>query len=179
MATFPREVRTARLRLRPLGDGDVDALAEIYADPGYLAHMPAVDRPSTAAQVARFAARWESDGFGLWAAEDPITGALLGRVGVTRHLDWPLEEGPVEVGWVLAPEARGRGLATEGGAAALDAAFSTLDVGRVLSITSPANLRSQAVMRRLGLTHRGEARWRHVDVVWWALDREAWAARSA
>lgn len=179
MATFPREVRTARLRLRPLDDGDVDALAEIYADPGYLAHMPAVDLPATAAQVARFTARWEADGFGLWAAEDPVTGILLGRIGVIRHVDWPLEEGPVEVGWVLTAEARGRGLATEGGAAALDAAFAALDVDRVLSITTPANLPSQAVMRRLGLTYRGATRWRDVDVVWWALDREAWAARSA
>ncbi len=179
MARFPRELRTARLRLRPIEDGDVDALAAIYTDPGYLAHMPAVDLASTAAQVARFVAHWEADGFGPWAAEDPATGVLLGRVGVIRHLDWPLEEGPVEVGWVLTAEARGRGLATEGGAAALDAAFAALDVGRVLSITSPTNLRSQAVMRRLGLTHRGEARWRDVDVVWWALDREEWVPRSA
>jgi hypothetical protein len=40
-----------------------------------------------------------------------------------------------------------------------------------ISITTPANRRSRAVMERLGVTHRGEERWHGHDVVWYALDR--------
>jgi RimJ/RimL family protein N-acetyltransferase len=174
--TFPRELLTARMRLRQWRDEDVEPLARLYADPGYLEHMPALDLDATVAQVDWFRRRWDELGFGLWAAEDLSSGAFLGRIGVTRHDDWPLEAGPVEVGWTLAPEARGRGLALEGGRAALTAAFRHLELDRVLSITTPANRRSRRVMERLGLSYRGEAHWHGQDVVWYAIDRSLWSA---
>ena len=77
------------------------------------------------------------------------------------------------MGWTLAPEARGRGFATEGGRASLEAAFAHLDVARVISITTPGNARSRRVMEKLGLSLRGDARWHDLDVVWYALDRPA------
>jgi RimJ/RimL family protein N-acetyltransferase len=46
-----------------------------------------------------------------------------------------------------------------------------VDDGRLISITTPANARSRAVMDRLGLTYRGTARWRGLDVIWYAIDR--------
>jgi RimJ/RimL family protein N-acetyltransferase len=157
--TFPRELLTARMRLRQWRDEDVEPLARLYADPGYLEHMPALDLDATVAQVDWFRRRWDELGFGL-----------------TRHDDWPLEAGPVEVGWTLAPEARGSGLALEGGRAALTAAFRHLELDRVLSITTPANRRSRRVMERLGLSYRGEAHWHGQDVVWYAIDRSLWSA---
>jgi RimJ/RimL family protein N-acetyltransferase len=94
---------------------------------------------------------------------------------VVRHHDWPLEDGPVEVGWVLAPAARGRGLATEGGRAAVTAAFTYLDdLDRVISITRPANGPSLRVMERLGFTLAGGTTWRGADVVWYAMERSRW-----
>ncbi|HEX3607900.1 MAG TPA: GNAT family N-acetyltransferase [Candidatus Dormibacteraeota bacterium] len=169
--SIPPELLTDRLHLRQWEDADVDRLARIYTDPGYLEHMPAMDRDATAAQVARFREGWSGDGFSHWAAEDRATGVLIGRIGLLRHRDWPLEAAPVEVGWTLAAEARGRGLATEGGRASLDAAFAHLDVARVISITAPENVRSRRVMEKLGLSLRGTARWHGLDVVWYALDR--------
>jgi len=66
----------------------------------------------------------------------------------------------------------GRGLATEAGLASLDLWRSELlDDAQLISITNPGNLRSRAVMERLGLTHRGETRWRSYDVLWYAIDR--------
>jgi len=42
---------------------------------------------------------------------------------------------------------------------------------RLISITVAENTRSRAVMERLGLTLRGTALWRTLDVVWYAIDR--------
>ena len=61
---------------------------------------------------------------------DRESGAFLGRSG----LKWWPEFGEVEVGWVLAPAARGRGLATEAGRASLEWAFRDLDVPYVTAI---------------------------------------------
>jgi len=57
----------------------------------------------------------------------------------------------VEVGWRLDPEFWGRGLATEGGRAALGYAFETLNLEEVVSIYEPENLASGRVMERLGM----------------------------
>ena len=76
------------------------------------------------------------------------------------------------MGWTLHRDYWGRGLATEGGRAAVEAwREHLLEDERLLSITVPANLRSRAVMERLGLTYRGHTQWRGFDHVWYAIDR--------
>ena len=129
------------------------------------------DLDSTREQIERFERTWAEDGLGHWAAADLESGRLIGRIGLLRHHDWPLERSPVEVGWVLDARYWGRGLATEGGRASLEVWRERLDDERLLSITAPSNRRSQAVMERLGLTYRGTTRWHERDVVWYALDR--------
>ena len=49
--------------------------------------------------------------------------------------------------------------------------IGTILCALLISITVPANARSRAVMERLGLTYRGIAQWRGLDVVWYAVDR--------
>jgi RimJ/RimL family protein N-acetyltransferase len=57
----------------------------------------------------------------------------------------------LEIGWRLARHAWGRGYATEAGRAAVDVA-RRIGAQSVWSFTSVGNERSQAVMRRLGLS---------------------------
>ncbi|HXV34714.1 MAG TPA: GNAT family N-acetyltransferase [Gaiellaceae bacterium] len=168
---IPRELRTERLLLRQWREGDAEALAGIYAQPEFLEHMPALDLEGTRAQIDRFERQWEEEGLSHWAAEDPAGGELIGRIGLLRHHDWPLAPSPVEVGWALHRSWWGRGLATEGGRAGVECWRTHLGDPLLLSITLPANARSRAVMERLGLTRRGEARWRGHDHVWYAVDR--------
>lgn len=165
---IPRELRTERLLLRQWREGDAEALAAVYEQPEFQEHNPVRD---ARAQVERFARAWTEDGFSLWAAEELESGAFVGRLGLLRHHDWPEAAAPVEVGWVLHRDWWGRGLATEAGRAALACWREHLDDPQVISITTPANRRSRAVMERLGLTYRGAAHWHDHDVVWYALDR--------
>jgi RimJ/RimL family protein N-acetyltransferase len=60
------------------------------------------------------------------------------------------------VGWRLDKAFWGRGYATEAGNAALDFAFNTLQLSEVVSFTSVLNLKSQAVMQRLGMQNTGQ-----------------------
>jgi len=134
--------------------------------------MSAHDLASTAEQVRRWVRGWGNDGVSHWAAVDLETDRLIGRIGLIRHHDWPLEYDPIEVGWTLHRDYWGRGLATEGGRASMQIWRDRLfDDRRMLSITVPGNTRSRAVMERLGLTYRGTAYWKNLDVVWYAIDR--------
>lgn len=171
-AALPQELRTGRLVLRQWRPEDAAPLAEIYSEPSFLEHMPPRDLEQTRAQIERFRREWIEEGFSHWAAEDLATGRLIGRIGLLRHRDWPVSEAPVEVGWSLHPEFWGRGLATEGGRAALERWREQLtDDAQLISITLPANVRSRRVMEKLGLTYRGTAQWHAHAVVWYAVAR--------
>ena len=167
--SIPDTVETERLLLRMWEEEDAEPLAEIYTQPEYLETMPPSDAAET---VARFRRLWETEGFGKWAACDRESGRLIGRIGLMRHHDWPLVARPVEVGWVLRRDYWGRGLATEGGKAAVEAWRRYLPGDDTLySFTIPRNVRSRAVMERLGMTYGGSTVWRDLEHVWYSLAR--------
>ncbi|MFL5820403.1 MAG: GNAT family N-acetyltransferase [Solirubrobacteraceae bacterium] len=166
-------VETERLRLRAWRPGDVSALARIVADPEvtrYL-HLPGSESP--AQTVGRLRHHWDEHGFGHWAVEAKASGDLIGRLGLLHHRDWEPDPHNVEVGWILARCAWGKGLATEGGRAALRYGFDRIGLPDIISIADPANRASRRVMEKLGLSPAGTARWRGVDVVWYSIDRRA------
>lgn len=165
---IPTELRTERLLLRQWREEDAEPLGEINAQPEFQEHNGVRD---ARAHVLHFALGWRSDGFSLWAAEELESGRFIGRIGLIRHRDWPEATDPVEVGWTLHRAWWGRGLATEGGRAALECWREHLDDLQLISITRPANRRSRAVMERLGLSFRGETHWHAHDVIWYAIDR--------
>jgi RimJ/RimL family protein N-acetyltransferase len=123
-------------------------------------------------RVAYYRQTWERDGFATWAACERETGRLIGRIGLLRHHDWPLAPDPVEIGWTLDHEHWGRGLATEGGRAAMDVWRAYLPDDVLYSFTIPENARSRAVMERLGMTYGGTAVWHDREHVWYSLARE-------
>jgi RimJ/RimL family protein N-acetyltransferase len=59
----------------------------------------------------------------------------------------------VEVGWRLARPAWGHGYASEAARRALAVGFDEHHLPEVVSFTAVPNVRSQAVMRRIGMTH--------------------------
>ncbi|HUF02137.1 MAG TPA: GNAT family N-acetyltransferase [Gaiellaceae bacterium] len=165
---MPATVLTERLLLRRWRVGDAAPLAEIYSQPEYLATMP----PATAAeQIPMWERRWDEDGFAPWAACVRGSGRLIGRIGLLRHHDWPLEPDVVEVGWVLHRDFWGRGLATEGGRVSIAIWREHFADDRLYSFTVPSNVRSLAVMERLGMCLGGRAAWRGLEHIWYVLHR--------
>jgi RimJ/RimL family protein N-acetyltransferase len=161
------EVLTPRLRLRAWRESDVAGLADIYADPESVRYLRYYDLAGTRAQVERFKAHWEQHGFGLWAVEERATGRFIGRIGLMHHDDWVASPHDAEVGWVIARDLWGQGLASEGGAAALEFG-KQLGLNDFISIANVDNTASQRVMAKLGLVRVGETVWRESPVVWFA-----------
>lgn len=158
-AEGPR-IETERLILRRWLEADRAPFAAINADPRVMEHFPAVlDAAASDAIIERIEAGFEREGFGLWAVERRDTGDFIGFVGLakpsfTAHFTSP-EHPVVEVGWRLAPDAWGHGFASEAARAALQFGFEQLGLTEIVSFTARQNERSQAVMRRIGMTRTG------------------------
>jgi RimJ/RimL family protein N-acetyltransferase len=141
--------RTQRLRLVPIDARHAPELWELHQDEGIARWYPLSKE-----EALRFVERMESSwrrGLGKWLAYENSTGAFVGRGGPS----WTVVEGAgcVEMGWALRQELWGRGYATEIGRAGLDHAFSVPGVEEVVAFTEVHNVRSRAVMERLGMRY--------------------------
>ncbi|MEI5522248.1 GNAT family N-acetyltransferase [Streptomyces brasiliscabiei] len=146
------ELRTDRLLLRDWRESDLDPWAALNADPEVREHFPELlTREQSEASAARFQKDLDLRGWGWWAVEVRATGEFIGFAGLDP-VDDDMPFTGVEAGWRLARTAWGHGYATEAGRAALAFGFERLRLPEILAVTTAANLRSQAVMRRLGMT---------------------------
>jgi RimJ/RimL family protein N-acetyltransferase len=148
---------TERLRLTPIGPTHADELWQLYQDPG-IAYWagPALSRDAARERAAHMAERWRVDGVHKWIAHDRTTGELVGRGGMSRT---ELDGMPyLEVGWNVRTPLWGRGYATEIGAEALRFAADVLGATEVVAFTEVHNVRSRAVMERLGMAYDREIR---------------------
>lgn len=152
MATRVIEPSTARLTLRQWHDSDRSPFAELNADPLVMEHFPAtLTRDQSDAMVSRCAEQIDLNGYGLWAVEVKPTGEFIGFVGLAVP-KWEAAFTPcTEVGWRLARPAWGHGYAAEAATAALATAFGPVGLHEVVSFTTTGNLRSQRVMKRIGM----------------------------
>jgi RimJ/RimL family protein N-acetyltransferase len=146
------EIRTARLLLRQWRQRDLKPFAVLNADPEVMRYFPGLlSQLESDGMAHRCKDLIEQRGWGFWAAEEQATGDFIGFIG----LHAPAAELPcspcVEVGWRLMKTHWGMGLATEGAAASLQYAFQQLNLPEVVSFTSIHNLKSEAVMQRLGM----------------------------
>lgn len=143
---------TARLRLRPLGPEDVDALASVYLHP----HVARWIGPHTRADVVREielqAEHQSALGWSFWAVEERDSGSVIGDCGLQ-----PLEHrGPeVELGYDFHPRVWGHGLATEAASAVMRQAFGKLELERVVAVVKPDHSASQRVLEKVGLRSVG------------------------
>ena len=153
-------LRGPRVVLRAWADSDLAPFAALNADPEVMRHLSKrLSADESDAMVERIRAHFAAHGFGLWAIDVPDIGfaGFVGLAQVPFELDAAgIVAHPHEIGWRLARAAWGRGYATEGARLALAHAFEMAGLPQVVSFTALANVASQAVMRRIALTRRGE-----------------------
>ncbi len=171
------EIETARLRLRPFREEDLDALAAIRSDAEVMRYIGAglpQSRETTRLFIEKNSVRWAARGLGLSAVEFKGREGLLGWCGLA-----PLEETEeVEVGYGFAREHWGQGLATEAAYAALGYGFETLALDEIAAVAYPENLASRRVMEKLGMKYLRPAFFYGVNVVYYAIKRQEFFSKS-
>lgn len=153
---------TARLTLRRWRDADRTPFQGINADPRVMEFFPAPLTPEESdSGIARVEQHFDRHGFGLYAVELIEPRSFIGFIG----LNVPNFEAPfmpaVEIGWRLAYDYWGLGLATEGARAVVRHAFEKLRLPGLVSFTTVANARSRRVMEKVGMTHDPAADFDH------------------
>jgi RimJ/RimL family protein N-acetyltransferase len=147
-------VETERLILRGWREDDLDAYAQMMADPEVARFIGGVQtRNDCWRSIAAIIGHWVLRGHGMWAVERKHDNALVGRIGVWRPEGWP----DTEVVWTLGRPYWKQGYATEAAKASLDFGFKTLSVPRLVSIINSENFASQNVAKRLRYTKAGQA----------------------
>jgi RimJ/RimL family protein N-acetyltransferase len=149
-----RDFRTERLELRAMSSDtmsieEVDALYALNSDPRVWTHLPSgvhTSREQTEGFVARQTAVWNRDGLGYWIACLLKDGSFAGVGGCTvkAEIAW-------NVYYRFAPEAQGRGLASELVQAALAAARSARPELPVTALLLEHNRVSKAIAENAGL----------------------------
>jgi RimJ/RimL family protein N-acetyltransferase len=147
-------LKTERLVLRRWRNGDREPFAAMNADSEVMEHFPAPLTPHESdVLIDRIEARFEEWGFGFWALEIAETGQFIGFTGLSVPNFEAHFTPAVEIGWRLTRPAWGHGYASEAAGRALSFAFDDLDLAEVVSFTSRTNLRSQMVMKRIGMAN--------------------------
>ena len=179
------ELETERLTLRQWKESDYPAFSELNADSEVMAYFPkTMSRAESDEMADKIKSLISERGWGLWAVEEKKSTRFVGFVGLHK----PVPELPfspcVEIGWRLAKQYWGKGYATEASKKVLTFAFGSLNLARVYSFTSVANLRSRAVMERLNMINTNK-NFEHPEVpvanplrehVLYELTKERWHA---
>ena len=149
-------MRTHRLKLRSWQMADIQSYHEACNTSAVMCWLGGVQSRFDLKRDVRYFIRSERrHGFTFWALERLSDGAFLGFCGLARIPDWDCPfQGELEIGWRIRESEWGKGYAFEAASAVLRYAFDVLKADLVVSRTAAGNLRSQGLMRKLGLIRR-------------------------
>lgn len=152
VSPLPDELTTDRLLLRRWRDADRAPFAALNADPAVMEFFPDVLSAADSDQTCdRIQQTFDQYGFGLWAVEVRSSQAFIGFVGLSvPHYETHFTP-CVEIGWRLASDHWGQGLATEGARAAMTFAEHSLRAEEIVAMTATVNVRSRRVMEKLDM----------------------------
>jgi [ribosomal protein S5]-alanine N-acetyltransferase len=149
-------LETERLLLREFADDDLEAYADMLADPETMRYYPRpYTRDESRAFIEKNRHRYAVHGFGVWVVTERESGAFLGDCGLAFVLVEGIAE--IEVMWHVTRDRWRQGIATEAAGAVRDHAFGPLGLRRLIALVRPENVASAGVARKIGMDVEREA----------------------
>jgi RimJ/RimL family protein N-acetyltransferase len=169
------QLQTERLILRSFHEEDVDAMAQLFANPDFMRFSLGVftERKQTAAFIEKVI-DWDHVGIpSQFAVVLRGEETIVGYCGFLHHAEVP---GEVEIGYRLHPDYWNRGLITEAARAVRNHGFAYLELPRVISLIHPENIPSRRVAEKNGMKVEKEITFRGFPTLVYAITREQWLA---
>ncbi|MFC7544767.1 GNAT family N-acetyltransferase [Plantactinospora sp. GCM10030261] len=163
IATEPDVIDGDGVRLRAYRAADADDVAAACADPLTQRFIPTMPHPYTRDRAMEWIdkgapAAWSAGG-AAYAIVDPASDRVIGGIGIERPVPARRQ---AEIGYWVAPWARGRGVATAATRALAEAAFAGIPGGprvdRLELLTEWENAASQRVALSAGFQREGVRR---------------------
>jgi RimJ/RimL family protein N-acetyltransferase len=149
-------VETPRLILRQWQQADIKPFSELNNDEDVMEFFPSVSTvDETMAQIDRATNHIKQHGFGFFAVERKDNSEFVGFTGLSHPRFESYFTPCVEIGWRLSKANWGYGFATEAAKACLQFGFETLKIDEILSFTTEHNIRSENVMKKIGMVKAG------------------------
>lgn len=177
MSRFP-SIDTARLRLRPIEVSDAEALHAALSDPVTMHWWSSGPRASLVETEDYVRGNVENSAWRCWAITERSDDRALGWVNLSER-----RAAVFEIGYILVPQARGRGIAAEAVSGVIDRTFED-GARRIFADADPENAGSIGLLERLGFRLEGHLReeWEtHIgvrDTLLYGLLRREWRERS-
>jgi RimJ/RimL family protein N-acetyltransferase len=164
----------------PAGPGDFADLRRLQSDPRVTATLSAdgatFSEDQTRAFLDRAADHWKSHGFGLWIFRNQGDGDFVGYGGI-KHAEVEGRD-EIELAYAICSDHWRKGFATEMAMAALQHAFDTIHLDRIVAFTLPHNKGSRSVMEHCGFIYQRDIIHAGLPHVLYQLDSADYGARS-
>lgn len=146
-----------RLIFRQWKESDKEYFSRMNSDPQVMEFFPKqLNKLESDLRANQIIESIETNNYGLWAVEIKESNQFIGFIGL-NFTDFNSEFTPcIEIGWRLGKEYWGYGYATEGAKEVLHYGFQVLKLDEVYSFTSKINVRSENVMKKIGMSKKGE-----------------------
>ena len=171
-------LQTERLILRSFREEDIDAMAELFANPDFMRFSLGVftERKQTVAFIEKVMG-WDRAGIPSQFAIVPRgEDALIGYCGFFYHPQDGIDD--LEIGYRLDPTYWNRGLVTEAAHAVRDHGFRDWKLLRVISLIHPENIPSRRVAEKNRMKVEKQITFRGFPTLVYAMTREQWVALS-
>jgi len=175
-------IETERLRLRTFESDDLGAYhATIYGDAEVMTYLPGgVPRPIEVVEETMdyFISHHHRHGFSIWAVFEKESNTFVGHGGLIytpRSDEAPATD--VEIAYAFGKTSWGKGYATEVAQASLNFGFGTMGLDKIIAVAFPANVPSQRVMQKVGMTYKGLTDvYHHAELVLYEMERGEWGS---
>jgi ribosomal-protein-alanine N-acetyltransferase len=165
---------TPHLIVRTLLDSDFPHLFRLQSDPVTMRYIraPATDEQPVRERVAMWETyREKCPGLGVFALKHKQDESFAGYV-TARHVDFDPATGEYEIGYAIAPEWWGQGLASEVVLPLCRYLFAKTGTPKIVAFTDPANVVSQRVLLKNGFREVGRRQ------VYEGVSAEFWLEKS-
>ena len=169
------QLQTERLVLRSFRREDVDAMAQLFANPDFMRFSSGAftERTKTVDFIEKVMGWDRASMPSQFAVVSRGEQEVIGYCGFHHH---PEVLGEIEIGYRLHPDYWNRGLITEAARAVRDHAFADLKLPRVISLIHPENIPSRRVAEKNGMKVEKEITFRGFPTLLYAMTREQWLA---
>lgn len=155
--TTPYIFTSERLGFRQWKQSDISPFTELNADAEVMEFFPSTKTPEESIGfIHKMNGFFQENNFCFYAVDELTSKSFIGFIGFWKQ-DFEASFTPCfEIGWRLRKEYWNKGFATEGARACLEYGFNHLNFPSVYSFTAKQNIRSEKVMRKIGMTKINE-----------------------